>query len=196
MERLAEKLTVYLLKRQAVTYDNRIICNYGLQVGIEVFINIAASIALAVYLQMLSECFVFFFVFIPLRRYAGGLHLDKYWKCFLCSVGTLGVILLLVKYIKINKIFSMLGILVAVLLIYRIGPICSEERRMDSDEIIFFSRKLKIVLSIILFAAIICFLLNNEKYMFLVMCVLWLMAGTLVLTKKAVAHHESVDNCE
>lgn len=59
----------------------------------------------------------FFGVFIPLRSYLGGFHMNSYWACFICSSTVLVGILLLVRFCNPNPIVSWIMLIFSVVII-------------------------------------------------------------------------------
>ena len=100
MEKIAKKLTDYYMRKGLINEKDTAIYQFGWQVSIEILISIIESIGIALYLKMFPEMIFLSGIFIPLRTWAGGVHLDRYWKCFVCSVMVLVVGLVSSKYIK------------------------------------------------------------------------------------------------
>lgn len=139
---LSRKLTTYLICKKVIAEDNRAIYQYGFQIGLEVSINTIISIFIAVICHMEIETLVFFLVFIPLRSYAGGLHLGKYVSCLICSCMSLLFLLLIVKYIKIDNLISLGIIAISLILIKLLSPVKDINRPVTQSELVIFDKKL------------------------------------------------------
>ncbi len=118
MEKLAVKIAGRLISRGYVDESMRDIYQYGLQRLLEIGGAFLSSIVICVCFEMWLEGLTFFLFFIPLRSFLGGIHLEKYWECYLLSCGALVVLLLIVKYIKINAFVMCAIIFIALLGIY------------------------------------------------------------------------------
>ena len=106
MEKIAKKLTDYYMRTGLINEKDAAIYQFGWQVSIEILISIIASIGIALYLKMFLEMIFLGGIFIPLRTWAGGVHLDRYWKCFVCSVMVIVVGLVFSKYIHCDETYS------------------------------------------------------------------------------------------
>ncbi len=107
MEKISYILTSRLVLKNIITPEKSSICQYGLQIGLEICLNTVISIFIALFCHMEWETIVFFLVFMALRAYAGGLHLDTYFACLICSCASLLSLLFLVKYLDVSRSFSM-----------------------------------------------------------------------------------------
>ena len=97
MERIARLLTKYVIKKGMIREEEQEVYTFGFLSALEMGLSIIVSLFLAAMLHMLFEGILFFVIFIPLRSYAGGLHLEKYWSCFVLSCLTFCAVLCLVK---------------------------------------------------------------------------------------------------
>ena len=75
MEKIAKKLTDYYMRKGLINEKDTAIYQFGWQVSIEIFISIIASVGIALYLKMFPEMIFLGGIFIPLRTWAGGVHL-------------------------------------------------------------------------------------------------------------------------
>ena len=86
MKYFSEKLTSYIVKSGAVPEESYEIYQYGFQIGLEMLSCLLACFGIAVYLHMIPEFVVFTGIFMLLRTYAGGVHLNSFGTCYVCSV--------------------------------------------------------------------------------------------------------------
>ena len=117
---------------------------------------------------MVKEGMLFFLIFAPLRSYAGGLHFDRFYSCFALSFLTFSGILLIVRHIRIPMLLSLIGLVVLEIAVYALYPVENINREVDSEENSFFKMKLKLFLVIDFVIAIICAVLKNECFVFLI----------------------------
>lgn len=190
MDKMADIITKYLLDTGVISKDDSSIYRYGIQMGIELLASIIASLLIAVYLGMVPECIFFFAIFIPLRSYAGGIHLDKYWQCFLCSSGVLCVVLLLAKYVELNSASMLIMALIAIVLIQKIGPSGNKNRTLDYEEKVFFSARLQKASFGILIIMFVLWWFELNKYLLILLCTLWLVAVAMILSKITVCNQQ------
>ena len=95
MKYLSEKITDYVIKTGAASEESYAIYQYGFQIGLEMVSCFLTCFCIAIWLHMIPEFVVFTIVFMLLRTYAGGLHLNRFGACFLCSVSVQTLILVI-----------------------------------------------------------------------------------------------------
>lgn len=85
MEWLSRMLADYVVGKKAVPEEEYELYRYGFQSGLEMLSCTAVVFSIAVWQGMGAECLWLLFILISLRSYTGGLHMDHFWSCFLCS---------------------------------------------------------------------------------------------------------------
>ncbi len=167
MEHLANILTNFILKYNLIDKKNIEIYNYGFQCFLEMSLSALSCIVISSFLHMIPECLFFFFFFIPLRSYGGGVHMDTYLGCFIGSCIILTSSLLAVKYLDFPFAISFLIYVIATILLLIIGPVDHPNRKVATEENLIFKKKelLSVLLSFI--CAILFFFSDNSRYMFL-----------------------------
>lgn len=134
MKQLSEKLTGYVIKTGAVSEESYGGYQYGFQIGLEMLCCFVVCLSIAVYLHMIPEFAVFTGIFMLLRTYAGGVHLNSFGACFICSVAVQTLTLLLDSKYKFSVINAWIVILVSAILILKSAPVENINRELDSDE--------------------------------------------------------------
>lgn len=183
MIKIAQKLTNFILDKKLIQADDYEVYQYGFQSFLEISINILCSIIIAVILDMKLECIIFFLIFIPLRSYNGGFHLDKYYACLFFSCISLGSILFIVKYLTPPLYVSLILYLLSLLLILSIGPVDHPNRKVDESENTHFIKKTRLALLLSLVVAFIFLLTDQRRFLFLESLVFVLVSSTVVLGK-------------
>lgn len=190
MEYLSNRLTKYILKKGLVQEENYAIYQYGFQCFLEIFVSVICSIIIAVSLGMELECFMFFIFFIPLRSYAGGLHMDKYHTCLLLSCITLFMTLLMVKYLSISSFTSFILYSISLFTIKYVGAVNHPNREVSNHENTIFTKKTNLFLLLSLIAAILFLFTSAERFLFLESLVFILVAVTLYMGKLKYKVHK------
>lgn len=142
MEKIASILTERLLQRKRISEAQLDIYKYGLQIGLEVLLNTIVSLLIACMLDMVLETVVFFLIFIPLRSYAGGIHMASYWSCFWTSCFFLVCALMTIKYVEIGSAAVCTLWIISLIIVKLLAPVEDENRPLKAAEKAFFSRKL------------------------------------------------------
>mgnify|MGYP003209758882 FL=1 len=86
MKRVSEKLTAYIINAGTVSEELYAVYQYGFQIGLEMLCCFVACLSIAIYMHMIPEFAIFTGIFMLLRTYAGGVHLNSFGSCFICSV--------------------------------------------------------------------------------------------------------------
>ncbi|MBD5454113.1 MAG: accessory gene regulator B family protein [Lachnospiraceae bacterium] len=165
MERLAEFLANYILKEEAISEKDYEIYKYGFQIGAEMFICMVVCYFLAIQMNMAGECTVFFFLFFSLRSFVGGLHMNSYKACFLCSCMVVFLTLCAVKYCPLSPRISLFISICEMVFLSLLKPVENESRPVDEAEKAVFSRRIKQVLVILFFVMLFFYLIPLSSYL-------------------------------
>lgn len=149
-----EKLVNEILENADQLYDfdesQKEIVQYGIQGLLEIGSNILLSVLILYQMHMIPEGIVFFLVFIPVRMFSGGYHMDTYMGCLLFSVITLVGILKVAEFLSFNQVVLFLGVVLMAAIIWKLAPVIHPNRPVSQRERQKISKKLKVSLLIIL----------------------------------------------
>lgn len=149
---MSKKLTEYVVKTGIVPVESYEIYQYGFQIGLEMLFSFVVCFGVARYLHMIPEFVVYTGIFMLLRTYAGGVHLNSFRACFTCSIIVQTVTLLISNKFKFTVINAWLIILASAIFIVKVAPVESINRELDSDEKIHCKKvTMRILFGIILF---------------------------------------------
>lgn len=183
MEKASNILTDYLVRKEIITIDKSRIYQYGFQIGLEVSLNTLISILIAVFLHMEWETLMFFIVFNALRSYAGGLHMETYLGCLICSCLSLTGLLLIVKYIECQRIFSIGMIAVSLILVKVLSPVLDINRPVSDKDLLKFARRLNYSIAGIVLLSIVLFLLKLYRMLLMLSATTMFMVCILAFGK-------------
>ena len=133
MKQLSEKITDYIVKSGAISEESYAIYQYGFQIGLEMGSCFLVSLGIALYLHMIPQFFVFTGVFMLLRTYAGGLHLNSYLGCFICSTAVQTITLLINSQYAIVFPVAWGIILISTALILKNAPVENINKELDVE---------------------------------------------------------------
>lgn len=85
-----------------------------------------------------------------MRSYAGGVHLNTYTSCLICSCVSFWGILMIVKYIRIYDYVALVIISISLLVIKVISPVQDVNRPISPNELKIFNNKLNHSIGIII----------------------------------------------
>lgn len=167
IEKLAHKLTMFVIERgnKKENYD---IYHYGFTVGIELMISVIAGILIAMLFKSILEFIIFLALLIPLRAFAGGVHLGSFSKCFLLSTGVTTGVILLANYWKLKMVYSNLGIVFLICLIRYLAV----SRIEESGIRIHYSKKLNSTIVYIGCVTIMFNIMARREWLIIVLMVL------------------------
>jgi accessory gene regulator B len=184
MKNLAVKLSEYIIKKGMANEEERTIYEYGFQYALETGLSIFITSIIAIALHMLSEGLLFYLVFIPLRSYAGGLHLNTYWTCLSLSCLTFSIILLIVKFLELPYFIMLITILVFIIaILLLLFPVENENRSVDEEEKIYFQTRFKKILFIDIILVISFFIFECKQYLLLILVTFFMIVITMLVGK-------------
>ncbi len=125
------------LARSSVIQDEDIeLYAYGFYVLISKLLFLIISLILGVILNIVLESLVFYVSFSIIRAYAGGVHADKEWKCFVYTTIALLICALGIKVLinlKPTVLFAVI-LMISSLIIIIISPLDTKEKPLSAKE--------------------------------------------------------------
>lgn len=106
MDKIAGKLAALLVKEKLISDSMLEIYQYGLVRMLEIGAAVLSGFVICFGMGMIKEGLIFFAFFVPLRSYLGGIHLKKYWHCYIASSLTLLSVLAMTKMVSVDMRFS------------------------------------------------------------------------------------------
>lgn len=157
MERIAEVLAQYVVNNSSDNQNNYNLLKYGFQVGLEMLICVSVSVFVAAIMRMLKECIVVLAIFLVLRSYCGGIHLNSFCACFIMSNLVILGILFLTKLYTLPIYGNLVIIAISSAYIFFSEPVENQNRKLDDQEKKYFRKKMRRHITWILaFTAVIC----------------------------------------
>ncbi len=190
MSRVAKMLADYVLCKGVIIKDEYDLYEYGFQIALETGLSLIISGIIASMLHMIPEGILFFIVFIPLRSYAGGLHLKQYLHCLILSCLTFSAVMLIVKYVKLPVFILFVAFLIMEIAIYHMYPVENINRAVDEKEDCFFRRRLIKFLIFDMGIFVFCMFFNNRSYTLDITVTFFMVTITMFLGK----HKNNVEN--
>lgn len=154
MDRFYKKLSLYLSENQNISKDDEELYEYAAKVVVHGIINIAVTILIGIFFEMLKECICFFTTFFVLRKFTGGIHAKKYINCLLSSGILISISLYIIKIcIKydFNSIFFVGMIIFSSFVLIILSPLENQNKPLSNYEIKIY----KLILIILLFINLI-----------------------------------------
>lgn len=141
--RLADRLVGSQLKNKRIPEADAAIYRYGYILMMETMINILISVFIGIVFHALREVIWFLLIFVPLRSYAGGYHMDRAWKCIIATnVMIAGVTLTAVYALHTVPLLVWFAAeAVSCIVICALAPIDTKAKPLDDGEKKVYRRK-------------------------------------------------------
>lgn len=183
MKRLSEKLANYIVQMDAISKESYEVYQYGFQIGLEMLCCFIACFCIYLYLQMVPAFLVFTVIFMLLRTYAGGLHLDSFSACFICSVTVQTIALLVNAHVQFSLIIAWLILIICSCLIIKMASASNCDRELDEEEKTYFHKTTKrIIVGIWIFSAI-CTMFQKHETLSLIALTVIIVLGSQYIGK-------------
>ena len=183
MEKLSKLLTDYIVKKNTISETDYEIYKYGFLIGIELLTCMVICYILAIKMPMFWECTAFFLLFFSLRSLVGGLHMNSFKVCFLCSCLVVFFTLSMIKYFPISKEFSLVISVFEIIILYYMKPVENINRPVNEKEKNVFSNRIRQTLIIITFSVCFFYLANILKYLVTIVYTLGIIIISMILGK-------------
>lgn len=185
MEKISKLLAEKMLFEKMICEDEKEWFTYALQIVIEKFIGYATIIVFAIHFDCFFQTVGFIFVFSGVRKYSGGVHLKNFWSCYLLSVGTYFVWVII--WYLINPQFTIYVLLLVCMLCLCIFIIGAENSELFNWKTQECSEKRNLTrLNVLILLTLICvlyFLGIDDSYLWFMGIGIFQAALGLILSK-------------
>lgn len=155
---MIEKIAIYLVGQMTETklIDKHIEerYTYALICWIEKFIGIGTIMMISIVAQKFLQTLFFLIFFLKLRKRTGGYHLDKFYQCYLATVASYLIILLISVRLADYPIWLLGMLFLSMLVIGIIGTVNHPNIHMDLEELEESKNAARII--VLLEGSIIC----------------------------------------
>ncbi len=151
MEKLANAMTNYYLKKKVIVEDKYEIYLYGFKLIIADIINYMIIITLGIILKKLPESIIFLITLCGLRQFTGGFHAKTFWLCRTSMVITYISVLIITNFIENLKVEILTTVLInifSIIVIMIFAPIENVNKRLSKAQ--RKSNKIKSIIASIL----------------------------------------------
>lgn len=180
-----------LIDRGIIWQGEEEIYKYKLTCFLEKTFTISIMILISLMFRQTISIVMFIVSFFWLRSRMGGFHLDSFKGCFVGTIGTEIVLILLIKYRVVPLIISEILSAIATVIIFILGASNHPNMNYDKDEY-RFNKKYARLIVIVEFSAILFFIgldvsgiyIQAVEYSIILSAVLLVMAFTMGQHKK------------
>lgn len=134
-------LSDYFEKNEIIKTEEKELFTYGLQQGLIMVLNILSSLLIGFLFGMILESIIFMIAYIPLRMYAGGYHARTQFRCYVLSIGIIGIVLGIIRFAPWNVIICLVTALLAGSVIFILAPREDANKPLDEIEKILYKKR-------------------------------------------------------
>ena len=137
MDKLANTITDYYIRKKIIAEEKREIYSYGFKLIIADAINYIIIILFGIVFNRLIESIVFLITLCGLRRFSGGFHAKTFWLCRLSMIITCLCVMLLtdiVTYTGFEAIITILVNTISVVFSTIIAPIVHPNKPLSDKQ--------------------------------------------------------------
>lgn len=172
---ISRRIIAYAVSINALEREKTEEYIYGLEITISVLTSYLSVLIIGLFMGMVWESLVFLFLFVLLRRFAGGFHFSSQIACYTFTCIISATVLLVIKCVVGNVIIYSSIMLVSSLTLLILSPVPSIEKPLDRVEKIVYRRIARgIVILVDIIFSILCMvhLLYWAKLVATTMCVI------------------------
>ena len=184
MEKIATRLAGLLRERQIIDDSMYDIYHYGMLRMLEIGTAFFSSLLICLSMGMIKEGLIFFAFFIPLRSYLGGVHLKKFWQCYIASCLILFLTLIMVKAVVIDLKF--IGIMTVFGMAGTVFEAFADYRKQKINKVYFLI--ICTVLSLLILLAGLFYIKEDASMIFLLCCTILLVFGSKMIEQFGRRH--------
>ncbi len=160
ISKLSERIAAGLKQSSIINEDDVELYAYGFYILISKLLFLIIALILGVILNIVFESIVFYVSFSIIRAYAGGVHANKEWKCFLYTSVSIIMCALGIKVfinLKPTVLFAVI-LMISSLIIIIISPLDTKEKPLSAKE----KEKYYMISAIVLLSYILVILLLSK----------------------------------
>lgn len=156
--KISERIIAYAIKNNTLDKGKAEEYIYGLEISLSVLASYLSVILIGILMSMLWQSALFLFIFVSVRRFAGGFHFSSQIVCYLSMCIICPVILLIIKYSGNNIVICSVIMAVSTVILFILSPVPAIEKPLDAKEKIVYGRitQIMIIIIAIIYAAL-CF---------------------------------------
>ncbi len=178
---LADSIALFFIQKNWGTAEKREIYRYGCEVLISIIINILLVLLCGIIFRMIRNAFLFYGVFLLIRRYCGGFHAETYLGCNAIFTGILSLALTaIVLYDSIPSIMIVIFAFISFLVVYRYSPLVHKNKRLSESEMSKY-RVISLYISGIFLSVVFVFIMNYKQIATIISMAMLATACTMII---------------
>ena len=174
-------LTKKMIDYHIIKPEDIEIYTYGLTNGIIIIANISTTLLFAYFIRKMDIAIIMLLSFIPLRSFSGGIHCKSKTVCYMISNIIIIILIMVQNYFLKFPLFLLSTTLISGIYIFFNKISNSDNRFLDNQEILYYSKVKKNILIILFFIIAVLLLLHKSNYAMVIMCSIILVAFLLIV---------------
>lgn len=164
MQKIAAKITDYLIRKEYVDKEDRDFYCFTFESIMVTLINYITMLIIALLFNRVMECVFFIFLLKLLRENMGGVHMKKWYECYIASSLIVAVVICCSSHVVIGVAILLAGYIVSLTIILKFTP-CIHPNNPISVEMEKVCRRKAIVYSVgVMIITFVLKYLGYEKY--------------------------------
>ena len=180
---ISKYLTEKMIDYHIIEPEDIEIYTYGLTNGFIIIANILTTLLFACLIEKIDIAIIMLLSFIPLRSFSGGMHCKSKTACYMISNIIILILLIAQNYFLKFPLFLLCITLISGIYIFFNKISNSDNRTLDNQEILYYSKVKKNILIILFFIIAVLLLLHKINYAIVIMCSIILVAFLLILNE-------------
>ncbi len=193
-EKKIEVFADILIENDISQTNDREIIVYGISTIIEITFNILSTIVVGYILGLLVESLIFLCAFSFIRTYSGGYHCKSAINCYLLSIFTVIIALMLVKICPVDysQIMSLTMLLLAIPIIIKLAPVETETKLLDDIEKKHYRNKTirNLIIECLIIGVLFC--IGFYSYGLIISFAIFTVCGLLIVQKIVIKRSTEV----
>ena len=195
IEKLATNFIMQMTENKLIDKEMEERYIYAFTCMVEKIITIGSVVLISLITHNLFPTILFLLFFGELRKRTGGYHLNKFYKCYLATVASCLIVMVistnLAEYIQILLVI----LAIAVVYIEIIGTVNHPNMQMNSEELTESKKIARIVVLLEYSIILSCILLGADKVYVSYMTIAVILCAVLLCISK-IARQEMTENEE
>lgn len=181
LARISERLSGWLVMN-GLPEGERPVYAYGIQMAIEITLNIVSTLLIGLLMGCVVESMVFLAGYSLLRSYTGGLHMETAIGCYISSCGLITGVLILSKAVPESRMWYIIPLVaIASAVIFLLSPVPATHKPLDEVETVRYRKQSHIRLCLILAVLAGCYLFRQTHLAFVLASAVCLVSLFMIL---------------
>jgi accessory gene regulator B len=163
IDKICRTITQKLVKNNIIKFEDHDIYMYGLQLFIASVFKGIGIFTIAYGLGWIKEATVFIIAFGILRINAGGYHCSTYFRCFIVTILTMTISIILAIFITPYNTFITIPILaISILLVLQYAPVDTPNKPLSNKEYAIYRKRSIVTVSLESLIILTVYMLKKE----------------------------------